>query len=197
VALIGVISDTHGLLRPEALQAFTGVQLILHAGDIGAPAVVDRLRALAPVTAVRGNCDYEAWAEQYPQLQLVTVAGVSILMLHDRHELQPDPPGNGVRVVISGHSHKPSIEERDGVLYLNPGSAGRRRFKLPVTVALLSVEGEDVSAQIVEIVEPGRRSEAGGAPARSILVQCASQGSASLTPRPSPGGRGSRAVLHG
>lgn len=157
MALIGVISDTHGLIRPEALQAFAGVELILHAGDIGAPAVLDRLRALAPVTAVRGNCDYEAWAEQYPQLQRLTVAGVSILMLHDRHELQPGPLDEGVRVVISGHSHKPSIEERDGVLYLNPGSAGRRRFKLPVTVAQLTVEGERVSAEIVELVEPGKR----------------------------------------
>ena len=148
--LIGVISDTHGLLRPEALRALWGAELLLHAGDIGAPAVIANLRALAPVMAVRGNCDRGAWAEAYPLRREVTVGGVSILVLHDRNELKSHPPGEGVRVVISGHSHKASIEEKDGVLYLNPGSAGPRRFKLPLTVARLTVHGGQVSAEIVD-----------------------------------------------
>ena len=151
MSLIGVISDTHGMLRPEAVQALRGAELLLHAGDIGAPEVIAGLRALAPVTAVRGNGDRDAWAEAYPLRQEVTVGGVTILVLHDRKELQSLPPREGVRVVISGHSHKASIEEKDGVLYLNPGSAGPRRFKLPLTVALLTVEGAQVSAEIVEL----------------------------------------------
>jgi uncharacterized protein len=151
MSLIGVISDTHGLLRPEALRALRGAELLLHAGDIGAPEVIAGLRALAPVTAVRGNCDRGAWAEAYPLRQEVTVGGVDILVLHDRNELKSHPPGEGVRVVISGHSHKASMEEKDGVLYLNPGSAGPRRFKLPLTVALLTVQGSQVSAEILDL----------------------------------------------
>jgi len=151
MSLIGVISDTHGLLRPEALQALRGAELLLHAGDIGAPEVIAGLQDLAPVTAVRGNCDRGAWAEAYPPRQKVTVGGVTILILHDRNELKSLPPGEGIRVVISGHSHKASLEEKDGVLYLNPGSAGRRRFKLPLTVALLTVRGAQVSAEIVDL----------------------------------------------
>jgi len=149
--LIGVISDTHGLLRPQALRALQGAQLILHAGDIGAPEVIDGLRALAPVTAVRGNCDRGAWAESYPPLQTLTVEGVSILVLHDRHELPSFAPAEGPQVVISGHSHLPGMETRDGVWYLNPGSAGPRRFKLPVALALLTVQGGRVAAEIVEL----------------------------------------------
>lgn len=149
--LIGVISDTHGLLRPEVLQALRGATLLLHAGDIGAPEVIAGLRVLAPVTAVRGNCDRGAWAEAYPLRQEVTVGGVTLLVLHDRNELKVLPPAQGVRVVISGHSHKPSMEEKDGVLYLNPGSAGPRRFKLPLTVALLTVRGAQVSAVILDL----------------------------------------------
>jgi uncharacterized protein len=149
--VLGIISDTHGLLRPEALQALRGVQMILHAGDIGAPQVIDALRALAPVTAVRGNCDRGEWAEEYPARQKLGVGGVSIFMLHDRHELAGQPPGQGALVVISGHSHAASVEERDGVLYLNPGSAGPKRFKLPVTLALLTVQDGEVSAEIVDL----------------------------------------------
>jgi uncharacterized protein len=151
VILIGVISDTHGLLRPEAVRALQGVGLILHAGDIGAPGVIIDLRELAPVTAVRGNCDRERWAEAFPERQHLVVEGVPILVLHDRHELRGLPPGEGVRVVISGHSHSPYIEEKDGVLYLNPGSTGPRRFKLPVTLALLSIDGGQVKAEIVDL----------------------------------------------
>ena len=149
--LIGVISDTHGVLRPQALQTLKGAQLILHAGDIGAPEVIAGLRALAPVTAVRGNCDRGPWAEAYPPMQRLVVDDVTILMLHDRHELQPFAPGEEPQVVISGHSHQPGVETRDGVLYLNPGSAGPRRFKLPVALALLTVQGGKVTAEIVEL----------------------------------------------
>jgi uncharacterized protein len=151
MTLIGVISDTHGLLRPEALQALRGAQSLLHAGDIGTPEVIAGLSALAQVTAVRGNCDRGAWAEAYPVRQRVTVGDVSILILHDRNELKTLPPGEGVQVVISGHSHKPSIEEKDGVLYLKPGSAGPRRFQLPLTLALLTVERGKVNAQIIDL----------------------------------------------
>ena len=152
MTLIGVISDTHGLLRPEAVQALRGVELIIHAGDIGSQEVIEGLRDLAPVTAVRGNCDRGDWAQAYPPRQDLLFGAASILVLHDRNELQTLPPGKGVRVVISGHSHRPSIREKDGVLYLNPGSAGPRRFKLPVTLALLTVQGEQVSAQIVDLM---------------------------------------------
>ena len=151
VTLIGVISDTHGLLRPEAVQALRGVELILHAGDIGEPEVVADLRALAPVAAARGNCDRGAWAEAYPLWQELSVGRVSLFVLHDRHDLQASSPGKEVRVVISGHSHVASIEEKDGVLYLNPGSAGPRRFKLPVTLALLTLRGTQVSAEIIDL----------------------------------------------
>jgi uncharacterized protein len=151
MTLVGVISDTHGLLRPEAVRALCGVELIIHAGDIGSPEVIDRLSELAPVTAVRGNCDRGDWAEAYPLRQTVAVGEISLLVLHDRNELQGLSPGKGVRVVISGHSHRPSVEEKDGVLYLNPGSAGPRRFKLPVTLALLTLQGRQVVAEIVDL----------------------------------------------
>jgi uncharacterized protein len=149
---VGVISDTHGLLRPEALAALRGVELILHAGDIGTPVVLLGLGALAPVKAVRGNCDRGEWCDPYPERLTLQIAGVEILVLHDRHELLGEPPGAAARVVVSGHSHKPSLEERDGVLYLNPGSAGRRRFHLPVTLALLTLEKGRARAEIVELM---------------------------------------------
>lgn len=148
---IGVISDTHGLLRPEALRLLRGVEHILHAGDIGAPEVVYGLRALAPVTAVRGNVDHGAWVEEFPTRQRLILAGVPFLVLHDRHELQLEPAGPEVRVVVTGHSHRALFEEKGGVYYLNPGSAGPKRFKLPVTLALLHLEGERVRAEIVDI----------------------------------------------
>jgi uncharacterized protein len=152
MTLIGVISDTHGLLRPEAVRALRGVELIIHAGDIGTPEVVDGLRALAPVTAVRGTCDQGAWAEAYSPRQNLAIGAAQILVLHDRNDLQPLPAGQGLQVVISGHSHRASIQEKDRVLYLNPGAAGPRRFKLPVTLALLTVRGGEVSTEIVDLI---------------------------------------------
>jgi uncharacterized protein len=153
ITLIGVISDTHGLLRQEAIEALRGADLIIHAGDIGTPEVIAGLQALAPVTAVRGNCDRGAWAEAYPLRQTVSAGEVSILVLHDRKELKGVGADDNVRVIVSGHSHRPSIEEKDGVLYLNPGSAGRRRFRLPVTVAMLKLDGAKMSAEIIKMSE--------------------------------------------
>ena len=148
--LVGVISDTHGLLRPEALRALRGVALIVHAGDVGAPEILDELRTIAPLHAVRGNNDHGAWARALPEQCTVKAGAVRLLVIHDLKELV-DPAAEGVHAVISGHSHMPRIERRAGVLFLNPGSAGPRRFKLPVAVARLRVRGEKVSARIVEI----------------------------------------------
>jgi putative phosphoesterase len=147
---IGVISDTHGLLRPEAERALTGVNHIIHAGDIGRPEVVDALRRIAPVTAIRGNVDSGEWAHQYPDTNLVRLAGKSIYVLHDLKTLQADP-GAGIDVIISGHSHVPKIDTIGGVLYLNPGSAGRRRFKLRITLATLEVTPEGMRPEIHEL----------------------------------------------
>jgi putative phosphoesterase len=149
--LVGVISDTHGLLRPQAVDALRGVELILHAGDIGGPQVLETLGGIAPVVAVRGNNDRGEWAEELPVWETVEVGAVSIYVLHDLKEIDISPAGAGFQVVVSGHSHKPLIEERRRVLYVNPGSAGPRRFSLPVSVALLRVAGESVSAQLVEL----------------------------------------------
>src|SRR5207253_255734 len=135
---IGIISDTHGLLRPEAERCLTGVDHIIHAGDIGAPEIVEALCRIAPVTAIRGNVDTGEWAREYPDTKLVRLAGKSIYVLHDLKTLQADPVA-GVDVIVSGHSHVPKIDSVGGVLYLNPGSAGRRRFNLLVTVATLEV----------------------------------------------------------
>lgn len=149
--LIGVVSDTHGLLRPEALDALKGSELILHAGDIGNERVLDELRAVAPVVAVRGNNDRGAWAEAVVGHETVEIAGVRIYMLHDLKEIDFAPADAGFDIVVSGHSHKPSISERVGVLYLNPGSAGPRRFRLPVSVARLKISGGRVEAELVEL----------------------------------------------
>lgn len=149
--LLGVISDTHGLLRSEAVAALARVDLILHAGDVGDPTVLDGLRAVAPVTAVRGNVDRGAWATDLPETQVVTVEGVTIYMLHDLHQLDLNPAEAGFQVVISGHSHRPLVEERQGVLYLNPGSAGPRRFTLPICLAHLNIEGGQVWAELIEL----------------------------------------------
>jgi putative phosphoesterase len=149
--LAGVISDTHGLVRPEALRALRGVELILHAGDVGAPEVLTALRTIAPLYLVRGNVDREDWARNLPKTQTIEVGGCMLYLLHDLHSLDLDPVAAGFRVVISGHSHQPSAVERDGVLFLNPGSAGPRRFKLPVSVALLHLEGNSVRARLVEL----------------------------------------------
>jgi uncharacterized protein len=149
--LIGVISDTHGLLRPEALNTLRGADLILHAGDVGRPEVLDELRRLAPTFVVRGNVDHGDWATRLPVSEIVEVGDHSFYMLHDIGELELDPPTAGFAAVIFGHSHQPSIETRDGVLFLNPGSAGPRRFKLPVSVARIHVSGGMLDPQIVTL----------------------------------------------
>lgn len=145
---IGVISDTHGLMRPQALDALRGSDLILHAGDIGASAILEQLEAIAPVTAIRGNNDTDAWAKRIPERIDLDVEGVRIHMLHNLKELGD---ANGMNVVIAGHSHRPVIERRDGVMYLNPGSAGPRRFKLPISVASMTCSGGKVRARIIEL----------------------------------------------
>ena len=149
--VIGIISDTHGLVRPQALEALDGVELILHAGDIGDQQVLDTLKEIAPVVAVRGNNDKGDWAKSLPDWEVVEFGNVSIYMLHDVKEIDISPSGAGFNVVVSGHSHKPSVEERRGVLYVNPGSAGPRRFTLPVSLARLQVVGEKVEASIIEL----------------------------------------------
>jgi putative phosphoesterase len=138
--IIGVIADTHGLLRREVLELFTGVSLIIHAGDIGTPDVLTTLREIAPVRAVRGNVDKGAWADSLPETEVVEYNGSFIYLLHDLKTLDLDPSAAGIQVVISGHSHRPEESRKNCVLYLNPGSAGPRRFKLPVTAALLRIE---------------------------------------------------------
>ena len=151
MARIGLISDTHGLLRAEAVAFLRGSDRILHAGDIGHTSVLDELRALAPVTAVRGNNDRGPWSDTVPETDLLKVEDVLVYVLHDLAELDIDPVAAGVRVVVSGHSHRPSVEDRDGVLYVNPGSSGPRRFRLPVAVAELHVAGARVDARLVEL----------------------------------------------
>ena len=148
--LIGVISDTHGLVRPQAVEALAGVDMILHAGDIGDDAVLDTLRDIAPVVAVRGNNDKGEWANVIPDWEVVEVGPVSIYMLHNLNEIDISPVGT-FQVVVSGHSHKPAIEEKRGVLYLNPGSAGPRRFDLPISVAHLQIDGSTVNAKLIEL----------------------------------------------
>jgi putative phosphoesterase len=137
--LVGVISDTHGLLRDEALAAMAGSNLILHAGDVGAPEILDRLRAIAPLFAVRGNIDTAAWASELPETTVVAAGPARIYMLHDVHAIDLDPAAKGFHIVVSGHSHQPSHAERNGVIYLNPGSAGPRRFRLPIGVARIDL----------------------------------------------------------
>jgi uncharacterized protein len=151
MSVIGVISDTHGLLRPEAGTALRGVEMILHAGDIGKPEILEELSKIAPVTAVRGNNDTGDWARNIPDFQRLEIGGISIYMLHDLKEFNSADETTDADVLIFGHSHKPMIEDRDGVLHLNPGSAGPRRFKLPVTIALLNVEAQ-VSAEIIPLL---------------------------------------------
>jgi putative phosphoesterase len=155
---IGIISDTHGLLRPEAERCLMGVDHIIHAGDIGRPDIVDALRRIAPVTAIRGNVDSGEWARECPDTKLVRLAGKSIYVLHDLKTLQADP---GVDVIISGHSHVPKIDTVGGVLYLNPGSAGRRRFKLPITLATLEVTPAGLRPAIHDL-EAARLATAAG-----------------------------------
>ena len=152
--IVGVISDTHGLLRPEALAALRGADYIIHAGDIGDPAILTQLGKLAPVTAVRGNADREGRAKKIPATNVLEVHGMTIYILHNLNELDLKPEAAGFGVVVYGHTHVAKAEKKNGVLYFNPGSAGPRRFRLPVTVGRLTVKDGKVSGAIVEIV-PG------------------------------------------
>jgi uncharacterized protein len=149
--LVGILSDTHGLMRPEALDALSGSNLIIHAGDVGAPEVLAKLRAIAPVFAVKGNIDTQAWADRLPNTQTVPLGVHQFYVLHNISELTFDPVEAGIAAVVSGHSHKPSLETRHGVLYLNPGSAGPRRFKLPICVARVEVSDTRIEPTIVTL----------------------------------------------
>jgi hypothetical protein len=149
--IVGVISDTHGLLRPEALTALQGARHIVHGGDVGDESILRALEAIAPVTVARGNVDTAAWARRLPLTAVLDVDGVRIYVVHDIATLDIDPPAAGVDVVVFGHSHRPGIETRGDVLYLNPGSAGPRRFDLPASVARITIDGGAATAEIVEI----------------------------------------------
>jgi len=148
---IGIISDTHGLLRPEAIKHLAGTDHIIHAGDIGAPEVIEGLRKIAPTTAIRGNVDTGEWATAYPNTELVKLGGRALYVLHNLKEIKFDPAASGFDVVVSGHSHRPKIETKNGVLYVNPGSAGPRRFKLPIAVAILALSDRAILPRILEI----------------------------------------------
>jgi putative phosphoesterase len=154
---IGLISDTHGLLRPEAVDYLAGSDHIVHAGDIGGPELLERLAGIAPLTVVRGNNDTAAWARTIPETARLEMGGVSVYVIHDIKALDIEPAAAGVRVVVSGHSHKPACLERDGVLYVNPGSAGRRRFTLPIAAGELLVEGGQVEVRLVTLASGLRR----------------------------------------
>lgn len=151
VKRIGLISDTHGLLRKEAVEALRGSEMIIHAGDVGKPEILEELKKLAPVVAVRGNVDTAEWASVLPPTAVAEGGAVMIYVLHDVQELDLDPAAAGFRIVVSGHAHKPGKTERDGVLYINPGSAGPRRFQLPVTVARLNLEEEPWNLEFVDL----------------------------------------------
>jgi putative phosphoesterase len=150
-ARLGVIADTHGLLRPQVLKALAGVDLIIHAGDIGDPLILPRLERIAPVQAVRGNVDRGDWAADLPLTRVVEVGDVHLYVLHELYCLDLDPTAAGFAAVIFGHSHSPHLEDKNGVLFLNPGSAGPRRFTLPVTLARLRVQGASITAQLIEL----------------------------------------------
>jgi len=148
---IGLISDTHGLLRPEALATLQGCEQIIHAGDIGKPEVLDGLRAIAPLEAIRGNIDTADWALELPERLDLRIGGLSLHVLHDLKQLDIDPLAAGIDVVIAGHSHKPKVERRNGVLYINPGSAGPRRFSLPISLALLELNDGDAQVELISL----------------------------------------------
>ncbi len=148
---IGLISDTHGLLRPEAVAALQGCDQIIHAGDIGKPQVLDGLRAIAPLEAIRGNIDTADWAQVLPERLDLRIEGLTLHVLHDLKQLDIDPLAAGVDVVIAGHSHKPKVERRDGVLYVNPGSAGPRRFSLPISLALLELNDDQAQVELISL----------------------------------------------
>ncbi len=151
---VSLISDTHDLLRPEAIAILKGNDAIIHGGDIGNAGILDELTAIAPLTAVRGNNDKDVWAASLCETELIQFGEIWVYVIHDLAELDIDPVAAGVHVVVSGHSHKPMIQERDGVLYVNPGSAGPRRFKLPITLAELMIDGGSVHARIIDLMNP-------------------------------------------
>ena len=153
---VGLIADTHGLLRPEARTYLLGSDFIVHGGDICDPRILEELSALAPLTAVRGNNDRGAWADHLHETQMLQIGEVCIYAIHDLAQLDIEPAAAGVRVVVSGHSHKPLVEERNGVLYVNPGSAGPRRFKLPIAAGELLIDGMSVAARIVALEQPAQ-----------------------------------------
>jgi len=155
--IIGLISDTHGLMRPEALAALRGSDLILHAGDVGKPEILEQLRSVAPLVAVRGNVDKGAWASQLPLTAVVETRSALIYVLHDLQQLDLDPAVAKLDIVVSGHSHKPAHARRSGVLYLNPGSAGPRRFSLPVTVARVDLRPSPWSFESIDLSGPLQR----------------------------------------
>ena len=149
--LVGVISDTHGLLRPEAVAALQGSDYIIHAGDVGDPAILKRLKEIAPVTAVRGNVDRGSWAKKILETNVLEINGLSIYVLHDLNQLDLNPEAAGFSAVVSGHSHMPKQETKNGVLYFNPGSAGPKRFKLPVTVGRIRIQDGKLHGEILQI----------------------------------------------
>ena len=155
VKRVGLISDTHGLLRKEALEALRGSELIIHAGDVGKPEILEELRKIAPLVVVRGNVDTEPWAKALPETAVAEAGSVLIYVLHDVNALDLNPAASGFHVVVSGHSHKPGKTERDGVLYINPGSAGPRRFQLPVTVARLRLGRTPYEVDFVDLEDSG------------------------------------------
>jgi uncharacterized protein len=150
--MVGIISDTHGLLRPEAVQALQGCHHIIHAGDIGAPEIIPTLDKIAPVTAIRGNIDTEPWTAKFPPTEVVELDGVFLYVIHDVKAIDLNPRAAGFAAVISGHSHQPIQQWRDHVLYFNPGSAGPRRFKLPISLGILKIAGKKVEGRIIELL---------------------------------------------
>lgn len=150
--LIGVISDTHGLLRPEAYAALEGSDLIIHAGDVGTPEVLEELKSIAPVVAVRGNVDRGSWANALPITKVIEIGEVLIYLLHNIDELDIVPEAAGLHLIINGHSHRPKHTAQNGVHYLNPGSAGPRRFDLPVTVARMEIYGKEIDVEIIDLL---------------------------------------------
>jgi putative phosphoesterase len=150
--IIGVISDTHGLLRPEAIAALQGSEHIIHAGDIGAPEIIPTLEKIAPVTAIRGNVDHQPWAKRFPETEVVELAGLHFYIIHDVSALDLNPRAAGFAAVISGHSHHPKQEIKDDVLYFNPGSAGPRRFRLPITLGQLEIVDRKISSRIISLL---------------------------------------------
>jgi putative phosphoesterase len=150
---VGLVSDTHGLLRPEAKRFASDCDYLIHGGDIGSPEILDELAAIAPLTVVKGNNDAADWAVHLPETEIIRVGGVFVYVIHDISKLDFDPHSAGVRVIVSGHSHKPSVVERDGILYVNPGSCGPRRFRLPISIGELLVDGAEVRARTIELTQ--------------------------------------------